>query len=276
MPRQLTYVNPEINKRICVTSEIINFKGAEGDSIQAVLTLPPGYNPQTKYPLMVLPHGGPDGVSLAGFSTIPQLLAQEGFLVYEPNYHGSIGYGSKFYESNRGRFGNIDFKDIMFGVDHLIASGRADYAKMVVGGWSYGGYLTNWIIGHTDRFKAAVTVAGISNMVSMYSESDINYADLARWDVTGVPVLDMEKFELSSPINFLKYCKTPTLILHGTGDNRVPSGQSWQIYRALLDIGVETKMILYPDAPHSINNDPRFYADVLNQWINWYNNHLTK
>ncbi|HBE41307.1 MAG TPA: hypothetical protein DDW27_08910 [Bacteroidales bacterium] len=192
------------------------------------------------------------------------------------NFHGSIGYGSKFYASNRGLFGEIDYTDIMKGVDFLIKEKRVDSSKMVVGGWSYGGYLTNWIIGHTDRFKAAVTVAGISNTVSFYSQSDINHGEGARCEFKGVPVLDMENFHRASPINFLKNCTTPTLIMHGTGDVRVPSAQVWEIYRALIDLGVKTKMILYPGAPHLINSDPRHYVDVITNWIDWNNEYIKK
>jgi dipeptidyl aminopeptidase/acylaminoacyl peptidase len=271
---QLTNLNGGINKRITVSSEIIQYTGSENDMIEALLTLPPEYNRNIKYPLVVLPHGGPDGVIQDGFRAIPLFLAQEGFIVFEPNFHGSIGYGSKFYASNRGLLGEIDYTDIMQGVDFLIKEERVDSNKMVVGGWSYGGYMTNWIIGHTNRFKAAVTVAGISNTVSMYSQSDINHGDLARWEFKGVPVLNMENFQRSSPINYLKNCKTPTLIMHGTGDVRVPSAQAWEIYRALIDLGVKTKMILYPGAPHGINSDPRYLVDVITNWIDWNNEYI--
>ena len=274
--KQITDLNSDINKKIKVTSKIISFAGVGGDSIYTVLTYPPNYDKNKKYPLLVLPHGGPDSYVLDYFSTLSQLLAQEGFIVYEPNFHGSTGFGSKFYESNRGREGDIDYKDILMGLDYLISNGVVDTSKMVVGGWSYGGYMTNWIIGHTNRFKAAVSVAGITNMTSMYAESDINHGDIARWDVNGVPVLNLENFIRTSPLTYLKNCKTPTLILHGTGDDRVPVGQSWQLYWALKDVGVETQMIIFPGAPHSINNDPRYFADVMTNWIKWYDEHLNK
>jgi dipeptidyl aminopeptidase/acylaminoacyl peptidase len=208
-------------------------------------------------------------MSLDDFGFFGQLFAQEGIIVFEPNFRGSIGFGSEMYRANRGRLGDIDYQDIMAGVDHLIEEGVADPDNLIVGGWSYGGYMTNWMIGHTDRFKAAVSVAGIANTVSMYAQSDINHGELALWEFKGIPVLNMENFRRSSPIEFLHNCKTPTLILHGEEDNRVPVAQAWELYRALTDLGTEVQMVLYPGAGHGISA-PKQYADVMTRWVKWY------
>jgi dipeptidyl aminopeptidase/acylaminoacyl peptidase len=208
-------------------------------------------------------------MSLDDFGLFGQIFAQEGIVVFEPNFRGGIGFGSEMYEANRGRLGDIDYKDIMAGVAYLIEEGVADPQKLVVGGWSYGGYMTNWMIGHTNRFKAAVSVAGIANTVSMYAQSDINHGDLARWEFKGVPVLNMENFKRSSPIEFLHNCTTPTLILHGEADERVPVAQAWEIYRALTDLGVEVQMVLYPGAGHGISA-PKQFVDVATRWVEWY------
>ena len=261
--------NEWIEEKDLATTKVIRYPSFDGYTIEAVLTLPPGYDQTKNYPLMVLPHGGPDGMSLDDFGFLGQIFAQEGIIVFEPNFRGGIGFGSEMYEANRGRLGDIDYQDIMAGVDHLIAKGVADPEELLVGGWSYGGYMTNWIIGHTDRFKAAVSVAGIVNTVSMYAQSDINHGELARWEFKGVPTLNMENFRRSSPIEYLHNCKTPTLICHGEEDNRVPVAQAWEIYRALTDLGVEVQMVLYPGAGHGISA-PKQYADVMARWVEWY------
>jgi len=265
--------NEWITGKELATTNVIKYPSYDGYTIEAVLTLPPFYDETKKYPLMVLPHGGPDGMSLDDFGLFGQLFAQEGIVVFEPNFRGGIGFGSDMYKANRGRLGDIDYKDIMAGVDYLIEKGMADPEKLVVGGWSYGGYMTNWIIGHTNRFKAAVSVAGIANTVSMYAQSDINHGELAHWEFKGVPVLNIENFRRSSPIEFLRNCTTPTLILHGEADNRVPAAQAWEIYRALEDLGVEVQMVLYPGAGHGISA-PKQYVDVMNRWISWYKRFL--
>ncbi len=261
--------NEWITEKDLASTKVIKYQSYDGYTIEAVLTLPPFYDQKKKYPLMVLPHGGPDGMSLDDFGFFGQTFAQEGIVVFEPNFRGGIGFGSKMYEANRGRLGDIDYEDIMAGVDHLIKEGVADPENLFVGGWSYGGYMTNWIIGHTDRFKAAVSVAGIANTVSMYAQSDINHGDLARWEFKGVPVLNMGNFRRSSPVEFLYNCTTPTLILHGEADDRVPVAQAWEIYRALTDLGVEVQMVLYPGAGHGISA-PKQFANVTTRWVEWY------
>jgi dipeptidyl aminopeptidase/acylaminoacyl peptidase len=254
-------------------TKVVRYPSYDRAVIEAVLTFPPDYKPDRPYPLVVLPHGGPDGMSLDDFGFFPQLFAQEGMIVFEPNFRGSIGFGSDFYKANRGKLGIIDYKDIMTGVDYLVHRGLANPSQMVVGGWSYGGYMTNWIISQTDRFKAAVSVAGYTNNGSRYGPGDINHSDLARWEYLDVPVLNMENYMSSSPITYLKNCKTPTLIMHGENDRRVPVSQAWELYRALNDIGVEVRMVLYPDSGHGISN-PKQFADVMTRWVNWYKRFL--
>jgi dipeptidyl aminopeptidase/acylaminoacyl peptidase len=261
--------NEWISEKDLASTKVISYPSYDGYTIEAVLTLPPFYDKTKKYPLLVLPHGGPDGMSLDDFGFFGQLFAQEGIIVFEPNFRGSIGFGSEMYKANRGRLGDIDYQDIMAGVDHLIEKGVADPEELFVGGWSYGGYMTNWIIGHSDRFKAAVSVAGIANTVSMYAQSDINHGEVARWEFKGVPVLNMENFRRSSPIEFLHNCKTPTLILHGEADDRVPVAQAWEIYRALTDLGVEVEMVLFPGAGHGIS-EPKQFVNVMTRWLEWY------
>lgn len=223
----------------------------------------------------VFPHGGPDAISMDDFDVFRQIFGSDGFLVFEPNFRGSIGYGLEHYRANRGRFGDIDYKDIMLGVDYLIKKGIADAQRLVIGGWSYGGTMTYWAVGHTNRFKAAVAVAGVSNLISRYGQSDINYGDIARWELLDVPIKNPGNFLKASPLQFLGNCKTPILIMHGENDDRVPVMQAWEAYRALKDIGTDVEMVLYPKATHGINS-PKQFADVLQRWISWYKDKIEK
>jgi len=270
---QLTDVSTWVQEKTLGTSKVIQYPSYDGSIIEAVLTLPPGYDDSKLYPLMVLPHGGPDGIIMDRFNYFGQIFSQEGLVVFEPNFRGGIGYGSEFYAANRGKLGYVDYDDIMAGVDYLVKNNIADEDKMVVGGWSYGGYMTNWIIGHTNVFKAAVSVAGVTNTVSNYAQSDINHGEIAYWEFVGLPVTDVEQFTQSSPLDYLKNAKTPTLIMHGEADDRVHVMQSWEIYRALEDIGVEVEMVLYPNSKHSIT-PPKQREDVFRRWVEWYEKYL--
>jgi len=270
---KLTSVTEWIMKKHLGTSKIISYNSVDGTKIEAVLTLPYEYDEGDEYPLLVIPHGGPDGISMDKFNSKAQLFAQAGFIVFEPNYRGSIGYGSEFYAANRGKLGYVDYDDIMSGVDYLIKNKIADSDKLVVGGWSYGAYMTNWIISHTKRFVAAVSVAGISNTVSNYAQSDINHGETANWEFEGVPVYDKDKYEHSSPFDFLNNVGTPLLLMHGESDTRVNVMQSWEIYRALIDRGQDVEFVLYPGAEHSITS-PKQRRDVMRRWIEWYKKYL--
>ena len=207
------------------------------------------------------------------FNSMAQLFSQAGLIVFEPNFRGSIGYGSEFYAANRGKLGYVDYNDIMSGVDYLIEQDIADRNKLFVGGWSYGGYMTNWIIAHTKKFLAAVSVAGISNTVSNYAQSDINHGEIADWEFEGVPVYEKDKFEHSSPFDFLNNVGTPLLLMHGESDTRVSVMQSWEIYRALVDRNQDVELVLYPGAEHSIKS-PMQRKDVMRRWIEWYEKYL--
>ena len=270
---KLTSVTEWITKKHLGTSSVITYSSGDGTKIEAVLTFPYDYDEGDEYPLLVLPHGGPDGISMDKFDSKAQLFAQAGLIVFQPNFRGSIGYGSEFYAANRGKLGYVDYDDIMSGVDYLVKNKIADSDKLVVGGWSYGGYITNWIIAHTKRFVAAVSVAGISNTISNYAQSDINHGETADWEFEGVPVYNKDKFEHSSPFEFLNDVGTPLLLMHGESDTRVNVMQSWEIYRALIDRAQDVELVLYPDAEHSITS-PKQHRDVMRRWIAWYKKYL--
>jgi dipeptidyl aminopeptidase/acylaminoacyl peptidase len=271
--KELYQPNPWLEERTLATTETIRYTSFDGVEIEAVLTLPVAPHPSKNAPLLVMPHGGPDGMSLDDFSFLPQIFAAQGLMVFEPNFRGGIGAGRELYAANRGRIGDVDYRDIMAGVDHLVETGRADSERLLVGGWSFGGTITNWIIGHTDRFRAAVSVAGVSNYVSRYGTSDVNHGEPARWEFGRLLTEDHEFFIRSSPISHLEGSSTPTLLMHGEEDRRVPVGQAQEMYRALRELGVETNLVLYPGAGHGIG-DPRQFRDVVRRWIDWYLGHL--
>jgi len=268
----LTNQNQKIKDNTKSDTEVISYTNNRGVKVQAIVSFPK-IEPGKQYPLLVKPHGGPDVIDMARFDMTNQFFINEGFIVFQPNYSGSIGYGIDFYSSYQGLSGEIDYKDIMIGLDSVIAAYPIDTTRMVVGGWSYGGTLTNFIIGKTNRFKAAVSVAGVSNTLSRYGKTDINYGEVADWEFNARPVLNPEAFEKVSPLYYLKNCQTPTLIMHGKNDNRVPVSQSWETYRALQDVGVPVDLVIYPNANHSISNS-RQRANVYLRWVSWYKKYI--
>jgi dipeptidyl aminopeptidase/acylaminoacyl peptidase len=178
-----------------------------------------------------MPHGGPDGVSFETWNGWAQFFAARGYSVFQPNYRGGIGYGRAFYEANRGRLGEIEFMDIESGVDALIASGKADAGRLFYGGWSWGGYLSAWTLGHTDRHRAIMVGAGVVDVVLQYVTSDINHGAAADWEYKARPWAKPDAFEKANPARFLAAAKTPTLIMHGEEDPRVPFVNAQILYR---------------------------------------------
>jgi dipeptidyl aminopeptidase/acylaminoacyl peptidase len=268
--RPLLTPNPWLAERALARTQVLRYASFDGQPIEAILTLPaaaPGLAPP--FPLVVMPHGGPDGTSLDEFDVFAQLFAQAGFATLAPNFRGGIGYGNAFYAANRGRIGDVDYRDIMAGVDHAVRAGIADPRRLLVGGSSFGGTMTNWIIGHDSRFRAAVVVSGVSDYVSRYATSDVNRGEAARWEFGRLPAEDLDFFVRSSPLAHLARATTPTLILHGEEDSRVPVGQAWETYRMLRDAGVEAELVIYPDAGHAISR-PKQFADLTRRWVGWY------
>ncbi len=258
--RQLTILQPEL----------FRYKSFDGLEIEGALIKPKGYVSGTRVPLIALIHGGPTGVWQDSIESWGQLLAARGFAIFYPNIRGSIGYGQKFVEMNRADWGGADFKDIMAGVDYLIAQGVADPQRLGIGGWSYGGYMSEWAITQTTRFKAAVSGAGLSNLASEFgTEAGSSYD---QW-FFGVPYENLDVFMKSSPIKYLKNAKTPTLILQGEADRTDPIGQSQELYRGLKYYGVEAELVLYPREGHGLTEE-KHLIDRLNRIVEWYEKHL--
>jgi len=273
-PQQVSHLNDSWKPFTLSTPEFYKYKSFDGLEIEAALLKPAGDAPASrgKLPLIALIHGGPTGNWQDSIEVWGQLLAARGYVVFYPNIRGSVGYGQKFIEMNRGDWGGADFKDVMWGVKDLINRGIADPAKLGIGGWSYGGYMAEWAVTQTNDFKAAVSGAGLSNLISEYGSEEHPFYD--EW-FYGVPYEpdSLVKYLNSSPFTQLKNVKTPTLILQGEADTTDPPGQSQELYRGLKHYGVETQLVVYPREPHGLREE-KHLLDRLNRMLAWYDAHL--
>ena len=271
-PQQVSHLNDSWKQWTLSTPEFYKYKSFDGLEIEAALLKPAGADPKAKLPLITLIHGGPTGNWQDSIEVWGQLLAARGYAVFYPNIRGSVGYGENFIEMNRGDWGGADFKDVMAGVRDLIDRGIADRAKLGIGGWSYGGYMSEWAITQTNDFKAAVSGAGLSNLISEFgSESHPSYDE---W-FYGVPYESdsLVKFLNSSPFTQLKNARTPTLILQGDADTTDPLDQSQELYRGLKHYGVPAELVEYPREPHGFREE-KHLIDRLNRMLAWYDAHV--
>jgi dipeptidyl aminopeptidase/acylaminoacyl peptidase len=245
-----------------------------GFEVQGWLLYPRDFDPNKKYPLVVRVHGGPGLGVLSEWpnsSDYYSPLAGAGYFVLQPNPRGSFGQGETFTHANVKDFGYGDFKDIMAGVDEAIKVAPIDPNRLGICGWSYGGYMTMWAVTQTNRFKAAVAGAGLSNWQSYYGENLID-----QWMIPffGKSVYDdPDVYAKSSPINFIKKVKTPTLILVGDSDGEVPAPQSYEFWHALKTLGVETQFVVYEHEGHMFAN-PKHRRDVVERTLAWFDAHL--
>ncbi|HMD10556.1 MAG TPA: S9 family peptidase [Candidatus Acidoferrum sp.] len=271
-PQQISHFNDSWKQFTLSTPEFYKYKSFDGLEIEAALLKPAGADGKSKLPLIALIHGGPTGNWQDSIEVWGQLLAARGYAVFYPNIRGSVGYGQKFIEMNRGDWGGADFKDVMWGVKDLIDRGIADPARLGIGGWSYGGYMAEWAITQTNDFKAAVSGAGLSNLISEYGSEEHPAYD--EW-FYGVPYESdsLVKFLNSSPFTQLKNAKTPTLILQGETDTTDPPDQSQELYRGLKHYGVETELVMYPREPHGFREE-KHLLDRLKRILAWYDAHL--
>jgi dipeptidyl aminopeptidase/acylaminoacyl peptidase len=264
-PARLTDANPWIEgeKVQLGAVETVRWKNSDGGTIEGVLTKPVGFKAGTRYPLVVNPHGGPSSANTESFSAVNQVLAANGFLVLQVNFRGSTGYGQEHLNANQQNWGIGDYDDIMTGVDSLIAQGLADADRMVAYGWSYGGYMTFWMSTQTDRFKLISPGAGLTNLYSMYSTTDI--PAYLGW-FFGTPWENEEVYEKLSPIRHVKNVKSKILIMHGANDARVPPTQADEFYRALKDLGKDVTYVRYPRQGHGIT-ETRLAMDRLRRYV---------
>jgi dipeptidyl aminopeptidase/acylaminoacyl peptidase len=252
--RQLTDVNPQVRGFALGAQEEVTWRSTDGQSVGGLLTLPVGYQRGTRYPLIVWIHGGPSAADVNRFNAASQVYAGDGYAVLRPNYRGSSNYGAEFNDIN-GDYFTQGYEDIMAGVDHLIAQGIVDGSRMGAMGWSAGGHWSNWILTHTDRFKAISTGAGAMNWISMYAQTD---GQRHRQEYFGgkLPYVDFDAYWDQSPLKYITNARTPTMIHVVKNDPRVPSPQSVELHMALKQLGVPVEFFMYPGDTHGIP-DPR-------------------
>ncbi len=248
----------------------------DGLEIEGLLTYPADYQAGTRYPLLVVAHGGPMGAFTrtcdASPGTYPIVaFASRGYCILRPNVRGSSGYGAKFRYANYRDWGGGDYRDLLAGVDHVIGLGVADDKRMGIMGWSYGGYMTSWTITQTNRFQAASVGAGVTNLVSFTGTADIpsflpDYFGGEFWDQPHL-------YEKHSAMFHVRGVKTPTLVQHGEKDERVPLTQGQEFYNALKQQGCTTKMVIYPRTPHGIE-EPALLLDCMTRNLEWFDRYV--
>jgi len=275
-PVRVSHANVDMPRLPLGRTEAIKWKSKDGLEIEGLLTYPVNYEQGKKYPLILNIHGGPTGVfneTFIGRSGLYPIavFAARGYAVLRPNPRGSGGYGKTFRFGNYNDWGGKDYEDDQTGVDAVIAMGVADPDRMAVMGWSYGGFMTNWTVTQTHRFKAAVAGAGLSNLWSFTGTSDV-MGFLPDY-FGGEPWQQFENFQKHSPITYVKNVTTPILILHGEADIRVPTAQSYEFYHSLKREGVIAKMVVYPRQPHG-PQEPKFVLDIMQRHLDWVDKYV--
>lgn len=271
---QVSNFNEGLRQFGLVEPEMIEYQSFDGQKIEAELFKPRDFVQGKRVPLIVLVHGGPTGrwadAYNSHYSAWAQLLVSRGYAVLLPNVRGSTGYGWQFMASNRGDWGGGDFKDTMAGVDEVVRRGVADENRLGIGGWSYGGFMAMWAVTQTNRFKAAVAGAGLSDLAAEFGTEDEPTYD--EWFYS-TPYENLAAFQKSSPITYIRNAKTPTLILQGEADVVDPIGQSQQFYRGLKRYGVETDLVVYPREGHGFREE-KHIVDYLTRLIAWFDRYV--
>ena len=272
-PQRVTDFNAHIAAMELGKTETLEWDGPDGFRQDGVVTYPPGFESGRKYPLVLMIHGGPRSTSKEAFSARSQLLAAQGWIVFEPNYRGSDNRGGKFMSAIQNDAGEGPGRDVMSGVEQLKARGIVDETKIATSGWSYGGYMTTWLIGnYPDVFRAAVAGAPVTDRLDQYTLSDGNGGRPGAMSPFVNPK-QMETTLAQSPLTYAAKVKAPTLILALTGDYRVPITQSYAYYHALRDNGVTVQFVGYPLPGHN-PTDPVHQRDVDRRWVEWIKRHF--
>lgn len=272
-PVRLTDFNRDTAALALGRSEALTWTSSDGVAADGVVTFPPDFDAKRRWPLVLYIHGGPTGSSNESFSELAQLLAARGFVVLQPNYRGSDNLGDAFQRGIVSGAGSGPGRDVIAGVEALKRLGYVDPERVAVSGWSYGGFMTVWMLGHYPGFRAAVAGAAALDLVDMYALSDLNV--MPRHAITGSPWTEGReaKYREESPLTNVTKIETPTLILSCAGDSRVAVTQSYKLFRALEDRKVETQFVAYPCTTH-LPPDPVRQRDVYARWIAWLETRL--
>jgi dipeptidyl aminopeptidase/acylaminoacyl peptidase len=274
--RQITRVNGELTDALArVPTHRVVYPSFDGLPIEAFVLYPPNYarrkGRRKRHPLIVSIHGGPHGSHPAIFNPLEaQIYAAAGYVVLLPNPRGSVSYGEAFAQGCVGDWGGGDYRDIMAGVDHLIERGAVDPKRLYVEGYSYGGYMAAWIVTQTDRFRAAVSGAPVTDLVSSFGTDDILHVSIEA--MGGSPFERMEEYYRRSPCTFVERVTTPVLLMHWEGDLRDPISQSEQFFKGLKFFGKETEFVRYPGGAHGIRT-PFQAIDLVERTLDWFARH---
>jgi dipeptidyl aminopeptidase/acylaminoacyl peptidase len=269
----LTHANDSLLSRLDLApAEFVTTPGAGGAEIQSLIVKPPGFDPHRKYPGLMLIHGGPQGAwdDAWGYRWNAPMFASHGYVVMMTNFHGSIGYGQKFVESISGDWGGAPYEDLMKAADYLERLPYVDPSRIGAAGASFGGYMIDWIAGHTRRFKALVSHDGVYDNRSMYGETEELW--FPEHELGGVPWQKGSLYEKWSPSNFVADIQTPMLLIEGALDFRVPPGQAFQLFTALQRRGVPSKLLYFEREGHWVNQpqDSRLWYQTVLGWLDHY------
>jgi dipeptidyl aminopeptidase/acylaminoacyl peptidase len=271
--KRLTDFNKDVASLDLGKTETMQWEGPNSFHMDAVVTYPPDFSASRKYPLVLYVHGGPRAASKEVFSARAQLLAANGWIIFEPNYRGSDNLGNAFQSAINGDAGEGPGRDVMSGVEILKKRGIVDESRMAVSGWSYGGYMTTWLLGHYNVWKVAIAGAAVTNWLDQYNLGDANVKRGNAFGGSPYVGDNLKAYLDQSPITYASKMKAPTLILSDTGDYRVPISQSYELYHALKDNGVPARFFAYPVGGHS-PSDPVRQRDVDRRWVEWLKEYL--
>ena len=274
-PVQITHFNAWVDTLSLASYSVIHWLSTDGKEVEGILITPPDYDPERRYPLVLQIHGGPESSYKLQFSTswvrYPHVLAGKGYVILEPNYRGSTGYGDDWMRAIIGHYFEKDFEDLMSGVDAMMARGVAHPDSLVIHGWSAGGHETNWAVTHTDIFQAAASGAGGADWLSFYAQTDMHYIR-EIWHAS-VPYENWQFWLKKSPVLYVKKASTPTLIFCGENDQRVPFPQSKEMYVGLKRYGCPVEFVAFPREGHGLR-------ELRHQWLkmkkefNWFEHYL--